>query len=316
VTLSTTWQDYSVTFSASRTVNDSRLQFFVGSAVGSVWIDDVRVTVAPPDVMRREFQNGLVLLNATNQQQTIQVGSGFRRLTGQQAALYEYIVDDAQPGFTGGSSWATQTFDSGDWTARPPFYHAWGRTAHLGTGTAEWDLCIPVADTYTITTWYPAAPQASAWNSAVRYEIIAANGTIVATATLDQRTNGDQWHTIGTIMLTPGARVRMTCSGAACAADAFHVRSAARYNNGASVTSVTLQPMDGIILARGQGTTRIPDDVNGDGVVSLADFSLLAASFNRVLGQLGYDARADFNADNAVTLADFSMLASNFNRVA
>jgi hypothetical protein len=55
-------------------------------------------------------------------------------------------------------------------------------------------------------------------------------------------------------------------------------------------------------------------DINGDGAVTLADFALLAAAFNKREGEAGYEARADLNADWAVTLADFSILASNFNR--
>ena len=54
-------------------------------------------------------------------------------------------------------------------------------------------------------------------------------------------------------------------------------------------------------------------DANDDNVVSLADFSLLALSFNKVEGAPGYDGRADFNGDTVVSLADFSILALNFN---
>lgn len=56
-------------------------------------------------------------------------------------------------------------------------------------------------------------------------------------------------------------------------------------------------------------------DVNNDNRVSLPDFSLLAASFNRAIGQAGYDTRADLNGDSTVTLQDFSLLAGNFNQI-
>jgi hypothetical protein len=55
-------------------------------------------------------------------------------------------------------------------------------------------------------------------------------------------------------------------------------------------------------------------DVNNDNVVSLLDFSLLAASFNLANGAASYDARADLNSDGIVSLADFSLLASSFNQ--
>ena len=54
----------------------------------------------PPDVYRRDFTNGIALLNGTQQSQTIAVGPGFHRLTGTQAPLHEYIVDDASPQFS------------------------------------------------------------------------------------------------------------------------------------------------------------------------------------------------------------------------
>jgi hypothetical protein len=56
-------------------------------------------------------------------------------------------------------------------------------------------------------------------------------------------------------------------------------------------------------------------DVNDDNAVTLADFSILAGSYNRSSGQAGYDARADLNGDGGVTLQDFSLLAGNFNQV-
>ncbi len=72
-------------------------------------------------------------------------------------------------------------------------------------------------------------------------------------------------------------------------------------------------------LASGANTATFPllrmGDVNDDNAVTLADFSLLAASFNRAPGQAGYDARADLNGDGGVTLQDFSLLAGNFNQV-
>jgi hypothetical protein len=61
--------------------------------------------------------------------------------------------------------------------------------------------------------------------------------------------------------------------------------------------------------------TLLTGDTNDDNAVTLQDFSIMAASFNRTSGQTGFDARADLNGDGAVTLQDFSFLAGNFNRV-
>jgi hypothetical protein len=53
-------------------------------------------------------------------------------------------------------------------------------------------------------------------------------------------------------------------------------------------------------------------DVNGDGIISLPDFSQLRASYNRCDGDIGYRAGADFNGDNCITLPDFSRLRANY----
>jgi hypothetical protein len=55
-------------------------------------------------------------------------------------------------------------------------------------------------------------------------------------------------------------------------------------------------------------------DVNNDNFVTLSDLSLLINSFNKTLGDSGYDARADLNNDNFVTLSDLSLLINNFNQ--
>jgi hypothetical protein len=70
--------------------------------------------------------------------------------------------------------------------------------------------------------------------------------------------------------------------------------------------SETSTPVSLVIMRAG--------DVNNDNQVSLQDFSLLAASFNKTTGQNSFDTRADFNLDDAVTLQDFSLLVSSFNR--
>lgn len=246
------WREYHLTFTANANTNNSRLQFMFGRSPGTIWIDDVRLVERPPDVMRREFENGLVLLNASREPQTITLGPGYRRLKGIQAALYEYIVDDLNAVFSAHGDAETVEIDSGEWQAAGPYYHDWGPHAHLlRNGEARWELQIPVPDTYTIAAWWPAAPDAMGWNSSVTYEILAADGAVLASRLIDQRVNGDMWHLIGEAALTPGAAVRMSCAGSApCLADALHIRSRARYNDGSPVTAVTLQAMDGIILAR------------------------------------------------------------------
>lgn len=257
------WREYTVSFEANATVNDARIQFHLGGSTGTVWIDHVRLTLHPPDVFRRDYDNGIVLLNATRAERTVELGPGFRRLSGNQAPRYETILDDADPGFSVLSgTWAQASYDSGEWQASGPFYHDWGtglRRKSSDSGAVRWTLPIVASDTYTITVWWPAAPAASGWNGAARYEVVA-NGVVVASATLDQRSGGDRWHQIAVVPLAPGqdAHVRLICSGAPCVADALHLRSAGRYNDGSPAATVTLAPLDGIVLAR---VPAVPSDL-------------------------------------------------------
>ncbi|GAB4458832.1 MAG: hypothetical protein Kow00120_27220 [Anaerolineae bacterium] len=255
VAIDADWKEYTVAFTANETVSDAKIEFFLGEVAGSVWLDDVRLYERPPDVMRREFTNGVVLLNGSRAPQRVEVGPGYRRLQGEQAPRYQYILDDGDAAFSVEGDWREVTYDSGLWEASPPFYHDWGAACHEAVaGQARWDLWIPDEDTYTIDAWWPAAPASGTWSANVVYEVVA-GGQVVASATLDQRTGGDEWHLVAQVRLAPGdgAYVRLICQGGApCIADALHVRSAARYNDGAPAAVVTLQPMDGIILERSE----------------------------------------------------------------
>jgi hypothetical protein len=161
VTLGPSWQPYTVTFESTATANDTRIQFLVGAVTGTVWLDDVRLTLHPPDVYQREFTNGLVLLNGTQAPQTVSLGTGYRRWVGDQAPRFETLLDDSGPGFsTPAGAWITPTFDSGEWKASGPFFHDWGEGVHelnSAQGQARWSLPISATDVYTLTAWWPAA---------------------------------------------------------------------------------------------------------------------------------------------------------------
>ncbi|MBL8131813.1 MAG: carboxypeptidase regulatory-like domain-containing protein, partial [Anaerolineae bacterium] len=58
----------------------------------------------------------------------------------------------------------------------------------------------------------------------------------------------------------------------------------------------------------------IEGDANDNNVVTITDFSILAASFTRSTGQIGFDARSDFNGDGTVNILDFSLLAASFGQ--
>ncbi len=64
----------------------------------------------------------------------------------------------------------------------------------------------------------------------------------VSSATFDQRSGGDEWHLVGHAMLRSRASVRLRCDDSApCLADALHVRSDKRYNDGSPADVAMLQ---------------------------------------------------------------------------
>jgi hypothetical protein len=260
------WRKYTVTFKAkANAAADARIQFFTGETTGEVWIDEVHLALHPPDVYRRDFTNGIALLNGTNSVQTVALEPGFKRLSGSQSPMFETILDDstATAFSTPAGAWAEPTLDSGEWTATGPFYHAWNTKLHLssGAGEAQWGLPITTRDAYTLSAWWPAAPLASTWSKSVTYEVWA-GGQKVSTITLDQTAAGDEWHEIAKdILLDPADApiVKLVCPvGAPCAADALYLYSQSRYNNGQPAETVTLQPLDGIILQRSEWRMFMP----------------------------------------------------------
>jgi hypothetical protein len=60
--------------------------------------------------------------------------------------------------------------------------------------------------------------------------------------------------------------------------------------------------------------TLVEGDANNDNVVSILDFSALAASFSKSSGAPGYNPSADFDQDGTVSMLDFSRLATNFGQ--
>lgn len=53
-------------------------------------------------------------------------------------------------------------------------------------------------------------------------------------------------------------------------------------------------------------------DSDGDGAITLVDFSNLVTTFGACAGAAGYDSHSDFNGDACITLLDFSILRTNY----
>ncbi len=255
VAVGTQWRTNTVTFRATDSTAGAHVQFLLGENAGVYWLDDVQVRPLRPEILRRDFAHGVVLLNRSSQPQTLELEPGLQRLAGEQAPRHDWIVDDAGASFSASAPLVEVSLDSGKMKATGPYYHDWGPSCHLGSGTqarATWRLEVPEAGSYVLSAWWPAAPGAGAWSTNVVFEIWD-GPELLASRTVNQRQDGDQWNLLATVDLHPSEAlaVRMLCpQGGAFVADALHVSSLARYNDGADVQTVVLGPLDGLVLRR------------------------------------------------------------------
>jgi hypothetical protein len=83
-TLTRQWQRYWLTFTAPATESAIRIQFNLGQAATTVWLDNVRFQQGDPNLWRRDFTGGTVLLNATSTTQRVNLGKGYHRIDGTQ----------------------------------------------------------------------------------------------------------------------------------------------------------------------------------------------------------------------------------------
>jgi hypothetical protein len=75
------WRRYQVTIIPNGT-GQATLQFFLAGEVGDVWFDDVHFQQGASSLWRRDFQNGIVLVNPASQTMTAPLEREYRRISG------------------------------------------------------------------------------------------------------------------------------------------------------------------------------------------------------------------------------------------
>jgi hypothetical protein len=81
IDLTTAWQRYQVVLTPSQS-GAATLQFHLAAASGDVWLDDVHFQNGVNSIYRRDFQNGIVLVNPSTVAQSVVLERPFRRLLG------------------------------------------------------------------------------------------------------------------------------------------------------------------------------------------------------------------------------------------
>ena len=77
------WQRHVMTFRTGSSSNDF-IRFNIGRESSVVWLDSVYVFAGNPNVFRRDFDNGIVVVNATPSTKSVNLGGTFKRIKGTQ----------------------------------------------------------------------------------------------------------------------------------------------------------------------------------------------------------------------------------------
>ena len=64
--------------------------------------------------------------------------------------------------------------------------------------------------------------------------------------------------------------------------------------------------------ASGVNFSLINGDVDEDNEVGIGDYAIISGTYNKCLGDSGYDSAADLNGDDCVDIADYAILSSNY----
>lgn len=84
VTLTPTWQQFTLSGISGGSDTSAQLIFGMGQQTGKVWIKDVTLTRNGLLVFRRDFTGGVVIVNASAQPQTIDLGGTYVKIDGTQ----------------------------------------------------------------------------------------------------------------------------------------------------------------------------------------------------------------------------------------
>ncbi|MEI6266984.1 MAG: Ig-like domain-containing protein [bacterium] len=82
--LTTDWQTFNIPVKAIDSSTTGTMNFLLGGTTGTIWLDDVKLQEGNREVYRRDFTNGISLVNPTESAVTIPLGGNFRKIKGTQ----------------------------------------------------------------------------------------------------------------------------------------------------------------------------------------------------------------------------------------
>ncbi|MCX7598268.1 MAG: putative glycoside hydrolase [Armatimonadetes bacterium] len=209
------------------------------SGAGGLRLRALRILSVSESYWLREFEGGIAVLNASPREITVKLGQPMRRLKDDEAPAQIMEIDDSSPDFSAEGAWEGVAGDGG-------YYGLGYRLAAKPGATATWSFKAPTSDTYT---FFACVPSGRSLTDAAAYSL--SPGGIAAN--ISQRKGDGGWVKLFQCRLRAGERYTVSLRSGGTgptAADAIRIESAARYNDGATVTSLTLAPRDGTLLLR------------------------------------------------------------------
>jgi hypothetical protein len=82
--LTTEWRTFELPMMSSGTDSAATFKLTMGQAVGTVWVDDVKLQAGDRNVYRRDYDGGVALVNPTDRAVTVDLGANFRKIRGAQ----------------------------------------------------------------------------------------------------------------------------------------------------------------------------------------------------------------------------------------
>lgn len=214
------------------THTDYALQWHVPGQAAFL-VTRLRVTEVDEPVYSRTFEQGEVWFNAGRTSRTVTLRRRMKRMRDDITPRWVVEIDDSAAGCGP---------VSGDWPTRADdvAYDGTGyRILAEGEGVFRWTVRVPATDVYTIYAGLPAGDGGS-----LRAEYTVDRQTAIA----DQRKAQGGWLPLMTARLTAGQHTVTLRGAAPLIADSLRLESRARRHDGAVITRMTLEPLDGEIL--------------------------------------------------------------------
>ncbi|MHB1000021.1 MAG: golvesin C-terminal-like domain-containing protein [Armatimonadota bacterium] len=208
---------------------------------GAVRLKSLKISQVGDSYYIREFENGMAIMNPTPRQITVKLDKPMRKIADKAAPLHYIEVDDSDAACTLKGAWERLAGEAN--------YSGTGYRKALKIGaTASWKITAPSTDVYTISA---CAPGGKDLTDSAEFSVKGLSGE-TATA-INQRGNDGGWVKLFDVHLTKGQKIEIALRSSgigATAADAIRAESKALFNDGSSVKSVVIDPLDGILLLR------------------------------------------------------------------